>query len=118
MRHRDALLFGVTDHEDGAWSHAELLRAEDGLGKGTSWGRVLHRLFEAMLRVEALGIHLYAGNLLKDEERDAADLEEVMQVVEAVQSSSLWKRVKAADERALQGGSVRAECHPRRSRYR
>jgi ATP-dependent helicase/nuclease subunit A len=83
-------------------SHAELVRAEEGLGKGTSWGRVLHRLFEAMLRVETLDIRLYAGNLLKDEERDAADLEEVMKVVEAVQSSSLWKRVKTADERYVE----------------
>jgi ATP-dependent exoDNAse (exonuclease V) beta subunit len=83
-------------------SHAALVRAEEGLGKGTSWGRVLHRLFEAMLRVESLDIRLYAGNLLKDEERDAVELEEVMRVVEAVQSSALWKRVKAADERYVE----------------
>jgi len=83
-------------------SHAALVRAEEGLGRGTSWGRVLHRLFEAMLRVEVLDIRLYAGNLLKDEERDAVELDEVMRVVEAVQSSSLWTRVKAADERFVE----------------
>src|SRR6202035_915847 len=26
-------------------NHSELVRAEEGLGKGMSWGRVLHRLF-------------------------------------------------------------------------
>ena len=83
-------------------SHAALVRAEEGLGKGTSWGRVLHRLFEAMLRVDALDVRLYAGNLLKDEERDAVELAEVMRVVEAVQSSSLWQRVKAAEERFVE----------------
>ena len=83
-------------------SHAALVKAEEGLGKGTSWGRVLHRLFEAMLRDEALDIRLYAGNLLKDEERDAVELAQVMRVVEAVQSSSLWQRVKAADERYVE----------------
>jgi ATP-dependent exoDNAse (exonuclease V) beta subunit len=67
-----------------------------------SWGRVLHRLFEAMLRDESLDIRLHAENLLKDEERDAAELSEVLRVVEAVESSPLWRRVKAADERYVE----------------
>jgi ATP-dependent helicase/nuclease subunit A len=83
-------------------SHAELVRAEEGLGKGMSWGRVLHRLFEAMLRDESLDIRLYAGNLLKDEERDAAKLSEVLRVVEAVRVSPLWTRVLKADERLVE----------------
>ena len=83
-------------------NHAELVRAEEGLGKGMSWGRVLHRLFEAMLRDESLDIALYAGNLLKDEERDAAELSNVLEVVEAVRASSLWQRVKKADERLVE----------------
>ena len=83
-------------------SHQDLVKAEEGLGKGMSWGRVLHRLFEAMLRDESLDIRFYASNLLKDEERDAADLEEVMRVVEAVQASALWQRVKKADERYVE----------------
>ena len=52
-----------------------------------------------MLRDETLDIRLYAENLLKDEERDVVELSEVMKVVEAVQSSPLWQRAKAADER-------------------
>ena len=47
-----------------------------------------------MLRDESLDIRFYAENLLKDEERDTADLEEVMRVVSAVQSSALWQRGK------------------------
>jgi ATP-dependent helicase/nuclease subunit A len=83
-------------------NHAELVRAEEGLGKGMSWGRVLHRLFEAMLRDESLDVRLYAENLLKDEERDVVELTEVMRVVEAVQSSPLWQHVKSADERYVE----------------
>ena len=83
-------------------SHAELVRAEEGLGKGTSWGRVLHRLFEAMLRDEKLDVRQFATNLLKDEERDAVELEDVMAVVDAVQSSELWGRAKAAQERYVE----------------
>ncbi|MGZ5475228.1 MAG: UvrD-helicase domain-containing protein [Thermoanaerobaculia bacterium] len=83
-------------------NHAELVRAEEGLGKGTSWGRVLHRLFEAMLRNEKLDVARFAENLLKDEERDAVELGEVMRVVEAVQVSDLWRRAKSADERYVE----------------
>jgi ATP-dependent helicase/nuclease subunit A len=83
-------------------SHADLVKAEEGLGKGTSWGRVLHRLFEAMLRDESLDVRLYARNLLKDEERDPVELDEVMRVVDAVRGSSLWTRVKKADERYVE----------------
>jgi ATP-dependent exoDNAse (exonuclease V) beta subunit len=83
-------------------NHIELVRAEEGLGKGMSWGRVLHRLFEAMLRDESIDVRLYAENLLKDEERDVVELTEVMRVVEAVQSSELWQRVKSAAERYVE----------------
>jgi ATP-dependent helicase/nuclease subunit A len=83
-------------------NHVELVKAEEGLGKGMSWGRVLHRLFEAMLRNESIDVPLYAENLLKDEERDVVELTEIMRVVEAVQSSPLWQRVKVADERYVE----------------
>ncbi|HVT05290.1 MAG TPA: UvrD-helicase domain-containing protein [Thermoanaerobaculia bacterium] len=83
-------------------SHAELVRAEEGLGKGTSWGRVLHRMFEAMLLNDNVDVALLASNLLKDEERDSVELDEVMRVVEAVQGSPLWARVKAAQERFVE----------------
>ncbi|MGH9457675.1 MAG: UvrD-helicase domain-containing protein [Thermoanaerobaculia bacterium] len=75
-----------------------LVRAEEGLGKGTSWGRVMHRLFEAMLRRPDLDVELFAKNLLKDEEREPAELDEVLRTVAAVRSSPLWRRVLAADE--------------------
>ena len=83
-------------------THDKLVRAEEGLGKGMSWGRVLHRLFEAMLRDPSLDVRLYAGNLLKDEERDAADLNDVLRVVDAVKGSPLWQRVKASPERYVE----------------
>jgi ATP-dependent helicase/nuclease subunit A len=83
-------------------SHARLTKVEEGLGRGTSWGRVLHRLFEAMLRDDSFDLPLYAANLLKDEERDAADLAEVLRVVEAVQKSELWQRAVRSPERYVE----------------
>ncbi len=77
----------------------ELVRAEEGLGKGMSWGRVMHRLFEALLRNPDADVELLAANLLKDEERDAAERDEVLRTVSAVTSSPLWQRVLAADEK-------------------
>ena len=81
-----------------AHDHAMIVKAEEGLGKGTSWGRVLHRLFEAMLREPSLDIRFYADSLLKDEERDAAEIEEVLAAVNALRASPLWQRVINADE--------------------
>jgi ATP-dependent helicase/nuclease subunit A len=83
-------------------SHVELVRAEEGLGKGTSWGRVLHRLFEALVRDGSLDVKRYAENLLRDEERDPVEVAEVVNVVAAVRSSPLWARVLAADERYVE----------------
>jgi ATP-dependent helicase/nuclease subunit A len=82
--------------------HAQLVRAEEGLGKGTSWGRVLHRLFEALVRHESLDVRAYAENLLKDEERDPVEVDDVVSVVAAVQASPLWARVRNADERYVE----------------
>ena len=47
-------------------------------------------------------MRLYAQNLLKDEERDPVELADVLRVVDAVQSSNFWKRVKVADERYVE----------------
>ena len=99
-RHASYSVMPVTKVAHG--NHLDLVKAEEGLGKGTSWGRVLHRLFEAMLRDDRLDVRLHAANLLKDEERDPVELKEVLAVVDAVRSSTLWSRVKAADERFME----------------
>lgn len=62
----------------------------------------MHRLLEAMLRDEHLDVKSYAESLLKDEEREPAELLEVMRVIESVRSSPVWQRVKRADERLLE----------------
>ncbi|HEY6065820.1 MAG TPA: PD-(D/E)XK nuclease family protein, partial [Thermoanaerobaculia bacterium] len=65
-------------------------------GRGMSWGRVLHRLLEELMKDGSLDVRAYAANLLKDEERPATDLDEVVRVVEGVRSSALWRRALAA----------------------
>lgn len=83
-------------------NHAELLRHEEGLGKGTSWGRVMHRLLEAMLRTPKINVELYARNLLKDEERDAADLADVLAAIRAIESSDFWARARRSPRRLVE----------------
>jgi len=85
-------------HSDGA----ELVKHEEGYGRGTSWGRVMHRLFDAMLRNPAIDVRRYAANLLKDEEREVAEIEDVLRVVEAVRVSEIWHRAVNADERLME----------------
>ena len=61
-----------------------------------SWGRVLHRLLEALMKNGSLDVRGYATNLLKDEERPTTDLDEVVRVAEGVRSSALWSRALRA----------------------
>jgi len=71
-------------------------------GRGMSWGRVLHRLLEALMKDPSLDIRAYAANLLAEEERQAQDLEETMRLVEGVRSSDLWQRALAAKRRLVE----------------
>jgi len=47
-------------------------------------------------------VRAYAANLLAEEERPTTDLEEVMQVVEGVRSSTLWRRALAARQQLVE----------------
>ncbi len=68
-------------------------------GRGMSWGRVLHGALEAAMRDPKLDLELHAANLLAAEERPAAELPEVLRVIEGVRASDLWKRALAASRR-------------------
>jgi ATP-dependent helicase/nuclease subunit A len=71
-------------------------------GKGLSWGSVVHRLLEAVMRDPSLDVRAYAVNVLAEEGRAAEDLDEVVRLVEAVRSSPLWKRALAAKSRMVE----------------
>jgi ATP-dependent helicase/nuclease subunit A len=70
--------------------------AWESTGRGLSWGRVLHAVLEAVMRDATLDLPSFAENALAEEERPAADLPEVLRVVEAVRSSELWARARRA----------------------
>jgi ATP-dependent helicase/nuclease subunit A len=67
-------------------------------GKGMAWGRVIHRMLEALGRKSDVSLNLLAENLLKEEERSVSEKESVLATVRGVLSSELWKRMKAAEQ--------------------
>jgi ATP-dependent helicase/nuclease subunit A len=71
-------------------------------GRGLPWGRVLHAALEAAMRDPKLDLRLHAANLLAAEERAAAEVDEVMRVVEAARGSPLWARALAAERRLVE----------------
>jgi len=84
-------------------AHTGPAPAWESTGRGLSWGRVLHRLLEALMREgEGLDVRAYAANLLAEEERPAGDLEEVVRVAMGVTASPLWKRATAAPRRLVE----------------
>lgn len=78
-------------------SGAELPFAAD-TGLGMSWGRIIHRILEAVVKDEKTDLELMAENLLKEEERLLSEKELVVSTVKAVIDSQLWKRMKKAKE--------------------
>jgi ATP-dependent helicase/nuclease subunit A len=66
------------------------------------WGRLVHRLLEARMRDPALETRAYAENLLRGEERDAKELEELLDLVAAVEASPLWRRALASPRRLVE----------------
>jgi ATP-dependent helicase/nuclease subunit A len=92
--------YSVTPVTDVA--HRAALPAWEATGRGMSWGRVLHRLLEALMRDAKLDVRAYASNLLAEEERPAGDLGEVMRIVEGVQASDLWRRAQSAKTRLVE----------------
>ena len=69
-------------------------------GKGMAWGRVVHRLLEALMRNRhaELDLEKYAENLLRDEERPLEELPELLVLIAGVRKSELWKRALSAKE--------------------
>lgn len=86
-----------------ALSHAGSERpAWERTGKGMAWGRVLHRLLEAVMSDPTLSVETVAGNLLADEARRPEDVEEVVRIVAGVRASPLWRRALAAQKRLVE----------------
>jgi ATP-dependent helicase/nuclease subunit A len=76
--------------------------AWESTGRGLSWGRVLHAVLEAAMRDETAELPAIAANALAQEERPAAELSEVLRVVEAVRRSPLWERARRAKRRLVE----------------
>ncbi|HWZ86716.1 MAG TPA: UvrD-helicase domain-containing protein [Thermoanaerobaculia bacterium] len=71
-------------------------------GRGMSWGRVVHRLLEALMRDGGIDVGAYAANLLAEEDRPPGDVEELVRTVDGVRSSDLWKRAAGARRRLVE----------------
>jgi ATP-dependent helicase/nuclease subunit A len=67
-------------------------------GRGMSWGRIIHKMLEALAREKSVDLELLAENLLKEEERLISEKELVVTTVRSVMSSELWRRMKKAEE--------------------
>ena len=76
--------------------------AWESTGRGLSWGRVLHAVLEAAMRDETLDLPALATNAMAEEERPAAELPELLRVVEAVRSSELWARARRAKQHLVE----------------
>jgi ATP-dependent helicase/nuclease subunit A len=70
----------------------------DDTGQGMSWGRIVHRMLEALAKDKSIDMNLLSENLLREEERPLSDKELIIALVQAVLSSDLWQRAKTAEK--------------------
>jgi len=71
-------------------------------GRGASWGRVMHRLLEALMSDADLDVCAEADILLREEERPPEEADEVAMLVAGVRASDLWKRACESPERYVE----------------
>ena len=67
-------------------------------GKGASWGRVLHRMLEVVMKDDGVALEPLARNLLRDEGRSDEDLPEAIEWVRRVKETNLWMRARGAEK--------------------
>ncbi len=70
--------------------------------RGAAWGRVLHQLLEAAMRIPNLELEPLALNLLREEELAPDLLGEVLRVAASVTASDLWARALKAPRRYVE----------------
>lgn len=79
-------------------SFAEGQTHSEDTGKGMSWGRIIHRLLEALGRDEKIDLEVMTKNLLVEEGRSIAEEKTVIALVKSVISSELRGRMKKAEK--------------------
>ena len=67
-------------------------------GQGMSWGRIVHRMLEALAKDKSSDMNLLVENLLREEDRSLSEKELIIPLVQAVLSSDLWQRARAAEK--------------------
>jgi ATP-dependent helicase/nuclease subunit A len=87
--------------------HDDLFRPAAG-GRGPSWGRVLHRALEAVMRDAAVPLETLAGNLLREEERDENEVDDVVSWIGRVRETPIWKRALEAEKTLVEIPFARA----------
>lgn len=66
-------------------------------GRGASWGRVLHRVLEIVMKNADVSVEPLVANLLREEGRSGSELPEVVAWVERVKETGLWRRAREAE---------------------
>jgi len=78
------------------------LRVHERAGRGAAFGRVVHRLLEAMMRDPELDLTIHTGFLLDDEGLRASDRDAVIRLVENARSGELWNRALRSKQRLVE----------------
>ena len=79
-------------------------------GRGMSWGRIVHRMLETLVRKPSIDLGPAAESFLEEERRPLSEREDVVETVKTVISSPLWKRMQKSEKALVETPfSIRVE---------
>jgi ATP-dependent helicase/nuclease subunit A len=82
---------------------AGLLPAWKRSGRGLSWGNVIHRALEAVMRgVKGKTLDQLVANLLVEEGRQPEEKETVLSIIGEITESEFWKEVQKAEQKFVE----------------
>ncbi|MFX4263566.1 PD-(D/E)XK nuclease family protein [Pelotomaculum propionicicum] len=71
-------------------------------GRGQSWGRVIHRVLESVVKKVPANLDLFVENVIAEEDRAPEEKEQVLSLINKIMQSTIWKRMLQSKKRFVE----------------
>ncbi|MGE5544373.1 MAG: PD-(D/E)XK nuclease family protein, partial [Bacillota bacterium] len=71
-------------------------------GKGTEWGRVIHRVLATLAAGRVTDLDLLVANALAEEDRNPEEKDEALLLIKGITNSPLWQRMSRSSRRFME----------------
>jgi ATP-dependent helicase/nuclease subunit A len=71
-------------------------------GRGQSWGRVIHRVLESVVKKVPANLDLFVDNVIAEEDRAPEEKEQVLSLINKIMQSTIWQRMLQSKKRFVE----------------